>query len=233
MAELIRLPGSAEAADWLVERLVTFAESVLSLVPAGFDAYARILHPAKHEDRVVTWAEVADTTGRIVHRQMQWAALVGAEYYDPGQADCWDREPATGTLPPELARSLVANLSHQTESRQECWFAVWEGWGDLSTEIAHAAIFELPHRRYHLLVGSIEAAIEPQPRSQRSASIWCTWCVATGIDLNSTYVGGSFACIDQILESGSFEAFKMEPTDGITIASDAINPQPTLRARGR
>jgi hypothetical protein len=237
MADLTRVPESAEAADWLVERVVTFAESVLSLVPSGFDAYARILHPAEQEDRAITWAEVAESTGRVVHPEMQWAALVGAEYYEPGRADCWDRAPATGTLPPEVARPLVANLSQQTKSPQGCWFAIWDGWGDLSTEIARAPAFDLPHRRYHLLAGPIEAAIEPQPQSQRSASIWWpsdrTWCVATEIDLDSSYVGGSFACIDQILASGSFEAFKMGPTNGITIASDAINPQPALRAKGR
>ena len=229
MSDLVRLPESAEAADWLVERVVTFAESVLSLVPAGFDAYARILHPAEQGDRVVTWAEVAGTTGRVVHREMQWAALGGAEYYAPGPYDCWDTAPRLGSLPPEIVRPLAATLAQQTERSEECWLAVWEGWGNLSTEIRRAPVFELPRRRYHLLAGPIEAAIQPQRGSQQSASIWWpsdrTWCVATEIDLNSSYVGGSSSCIDQILADGSFEAFKMEPTDGITMASDTINWQ--------
>ena len=212
--------------------MVTFAESVVSIVPAGFEAYARILHPAGQGDRPVTWAEVAASTGRTSHREMQWEALVGAEYYQPGPADCWDREPRWGTLPAEVARPLVSTLRQQTERAEESWLAVWEGWGDLSPQIRLAPTFELPHRRYHLLNGSIEAAIAPQPNSQQSASIWWpadrAWCVATEVDLRSTYVGGSSACIDQVLASGSFEAFKIEPNDGITMASDTINPTPTL-----
>ena len=36
----------ASAASWVVAGLRGFAESVLSLVPAGFPAYGRIFHPA-------------------------------------------------------------------------------------------------------------------------------------------------------------------------------------------
>jgi hypothetical protein len=224
MDDSVGVPESAEAAQWLIERLVTFAKSVMSIVPAGLDAYARILHPAGQGDRVVSWAEVAESTGCTPHREMQWAVLVGAEYYQPGPADCWDGEPRRGTLPAEVARPLVATLGQQTEHAQECWFAVWEGWGDLSPEIMRAPTFELPGRRYHLLTGPIEAAIEPQPGSQQSASIWWpadhAWCVSTEVDLMSTYVGGSSPCIDEIVASGSFEAFKVKP------ASSGMHPEP-------
>ena len=38
--------ADARAADWIVEALRTFAESVTSLVPGGFEAYVRVFHPA-------------------------------------------------------------------------------------------------------------------------------------------------------------------------------------------
>lgn len=55
-----------QAWDWIAERLGPFATSVTSVVPAGFTAYARILHPAEEPttcDRLVRWSEVARWSG--------------------------------------------------------------------------------------------------------------------------------------------------------------------------
>lgn len=35
------------AADWIAHRLAPFATAVTAVVPAGFPAYARVLHPAE------------------------------------------------------------------------------------------------------------------------------------------------------------------------------------------
>jgi hypothetical protein len=42
-----RWSSAIDQARWIAERLGPFAEGVTSVVPAGFDAYARILHPAE------------------------------------------------------------------------------------------------------------------------------------------------------------------------------------------
>jgi hypothetical protein len=51
----------------MVAGLRGFAESVLSVVPAGFEAYARIFHPAyRGEPPVpVLWREIASASGRV------------------------------------------------------------------------------------------------------------------------------------------------------------------------
>jgi hypothetical protein len=49
------------------------------------------------------------------------------------------------------------------------------------------------------------------------------WCVATEIDLDSTYVGGSAALIAAILSDERLEAFPADVTDDITAGSDEIN----------
>jgi hypothetical protein len=38
---------NAEPARWLVERLTTFGKNILSIIPSGFEAYARVFHPAE------------------------------------------------------------------------------------------------------------------------------------------------------------------------------------------
>ncbi len=54
-------------ADWVVASLRGMGKSVLSLVPAGFPEYVRVLHPAYRRHRgqrsAVTWAQVADCGG--------------------------------------------------------------------------------------------------------------------------------------------------------------------------
>lgn len=48
-------PETAGAAYWLTERIAAFAgQVVLSVVPGGYEAYARIFHPAAHGGRSQT-----------------------------------------------------------------------------------------------------------------------------------------------------------------------------------
>jgi len=125
----------AAAASWVVEGVRGFAESVLSLVPAGFEAYGRIFHPAWRWDPAtrVSWREVAEANGRVAHRTMQWESITGALrfYHGDHQPGIWDHEPEEGSLPQELAPVLASLLAQHTATPDRCWFAVWEGFGCL------------------------------------------------------------------------------------------------------
>jgi hypothetical protein len=46
-------------ARWLTESINSFAESVGSLMPATFSAYARVFHPAYEGGDSVSWAQIA------------------------------------------------------------------------------------------------------------------------------------------------------------------------------
>jgi hypothetical protein len=67
----LRPSDDASPADWLAPRLTGAIGTVTGTVPAGYVAYARILHPSARDDRWFTWAEVAKTTGRQPHALMQ------------------------------------------------------------------------------------------------------------------------------------------------------------------
>jgi hypothetical protein len=93
--------------------------------------------------------------------------------------------------------------------------------------------FRLPHRGYYLAKGPLEAALETvygMARAYQSASIWWpddrAWCVATEIDFDWTYVGGSQECVAAVLGSPDLEALPARLSDGVTYASDPINPTP-------
>ena len=68
------------------------------------------------------------------------------------------------------------------------------------------------------------------PGSTNPGSLWWpddrAWCVATEIDLNTTYVGCDEPCRDAILATSEFEALAIDPATGITCASDLLNPTP-------
>jgi hypothetical protein len=148
-------PDTTPAA-WVLDGLRGFGGSVLSLVPAGFEAYVRVFHPAArvkgHELKPVRWAEIAAANGRRVHAGMQLTALTGAfESYTAGQLGVCEVAPEIGSLPLELVQPLTTVLARHTTTAERCWFAFWDGFGGLRHEIALAPIFAAPHREYHLL----------------------------------------------------------------------------------
>jgi hypothetical protein len=119
------------AADWPRPRLRRFASAVSAVVPDGFPAYVRILHPARGpKGRPVRWAEVAAWSGRSMHRPAQFHAIsrpTSAARTGPAP---WDGEPPPeGNLPAELLGILCAALAQHTSSPASCWLCLWDGYG--------------------------------------------------------------------------------------------------------
>ena len=123
-------------ADWVAERLHDFAVDVGSVIPEGFAAYVRLIHPAARSDAgnkvPVSWNDVAAANGRVVHAEMQWANISGRwEHSGESVPGLWNREPEIGSLPREQARTLSEILRSHTSTPDRVWFCVWEGWGAL------------------------------------------------------------------------------------------------------
>jgi hypothetical protein len=223
-------------ARWLTESIDSFAVDVGSLVPATFGAYARVLHPAYNGGDRVSWAQIADANHRIAHPQMQFNRLIGyASRYSPGyrveQPGVVDEAPAVGSLPPDVAAPLVRTLARHTASSDDCWFAVWDGWSYLDEMFSNQPTFELPQRNYHLAHGPLATAtqsVSTYPFSHQSCNLWWpddhAWCVATEIDFDSTYIGASEACIEELLANPDLEAMPLNLTAGVTADSDTLNP---------
>lgn len=238
---------AAEVADWISQRLHPFdAHDVGSILPSGFPAYARILHPASrleenHEIKV-RWAEVASRSGRVVHPQMQF------EKINPDRVEF--HEPEDGTLPYDELMSLIEILRGFTATPDRCWFCMWDGYGWLneggmvmlstdSTEgtrlplavpknILSGPRVHLPQRDYLLYNGHIGAATAfcDYPWGQTPNLWWPddqAWCVASEIDLPCTYIGGDAQLIESLLGDRRIEALPAQLTDDITIDSDVVN----------
>jgi hypothetical protein len=222
---------TSKPADWLVADITTFAKSVLSLLPAGFEAYGRVFHPAGEligrAWTSVSWAALAAANGTRTHAEMQLGAVIKSDPRDWGPIPT-KSQPEWGNLPEALVGPITAILRAYTATPESCWFAVWEGFGALRRDILREPSFELPHRRYHLLRGPIEGVFAPcEAPFKQTANIWWpddhAWCVATEVDLDSTYIGGSAACIAALVAAPELEAYAIDPAAGITYDSDTVN----------
>lgn len=195
------------------------ANYVAAIIPQGFSGYARILHPVSADQkRQLTWAEVASYSGKMAHAQMQWPAIAG-QFADKYGA------PALGSLPERQAKLLAEILARHTLTPQECYFALWEGWGYFKGQTAS---FQLPNRSYYLFRGSVQsAAMSMSSWGWQSANLWWprdrAWCVATEVDFSWTYVAGSAECIEGILGGKDLESWPASPDDRTDIAGDQVN----------
>ncbi|SOX55153.1 hypothetical protein MAAFP003_3837, partial [Mycobacterium ahvazicum] len=232
----LEIVDDLRAAQWMIERPHGFGENVGSLVPAVFDAYARVFHPAAIGGVTVSWADVARANHKLAHPQMQFNRLIGcASRYTPGyrarQSAVVDEAPSVGTLPADVAASLIRTLARHTAAVDHCWFAVWDGWGGIDLAFDDLPTFQLPGRAYYLARGPLTAAaqsVQSPSLGHQSANLWWpedqAWCVATEIDLDSTYLGASEACIEQLLADSELEVARLDRTARVAADSDTLNP---------
>jgi hypothetical protein len=208
--------------------------TVSALVPAAFEACARVLHPAVRyagdDDVEVPWAEVAAHNGTVAHPLMQWVALTRGPV--DSQPPVWDDGPSEGHLPVAVAARLAEVLARHTATPADCVFGRWDGFGyDLPSPEVPPRLLLRGERDVVLVRGPIDAAarnLAPEPHEQ-SANLWWpadrSWCVVTDIDLMSSYVGGSAACIAELLARPGLEVAPATPGDPVAV--DPVNPSPS------
>jgi len=79
LSELARCDDVGQTA-WIAERISAPGEKVATVfVPSGFEAYARILHPADEPDggdgQVVRWREIAAWSGLTLDPYSEFASI--------------------------------------------------------------------------------------------------------------------------------------------------------------
>jgi hypothetical protein len=183
--------ADVSVADWIAERLRGPLGTVGSVVPRGFAAYARVLHPVELGDghTPLTWPQVCQLTGRIPHALMQWAAITAptAEVkFTTAPSGVWDDgDVQVGRLSPPALSALIDVLA-PAAGTQDCFHALWEGWGwvdgsgvsvlsisddgriepapapepGVSAEVWALPRLRLPNRDYLLFCGPLQAALD-------------------------------------------------------------------------
>jgi hypothetical protein len=246
--------GEIERGDWIRERLRGWGV-VGSTVPRGFNAYARVFHPAEG-----SWRDAAAHSGSTWHPAMQWDSI------DPSGA--LDR-PDVGRIDLSSLAALAALLDKHTTTPDDATAGIWEGFGELrsggSTTLfasvdgsaspfredtlhpdVHAAVargplLELPGRAYVLRSARVAEFVDTDwplragigwsgPFGPTPNLLWPAdhaWAVASEIDFDSTLVGGSRALIDAVLASPALEVAEVTEDTDMSSAGDTVNPRPS------
>jgi hypothetical protein len=124
-------------ADWIAQRLHPFSShDVGSVIPTGFAAYARILHPAaggsSPQPIEVRWSDVAQWSRKVIHPLVQFRALVPSPPRPEWGPEPFTNAPQDGVLPEGQVRTLATLLSQHTTTKDRCWYCLWEGFGYFS-----------------------------------------------------------------------------------------------------
>jgi len=121
-------------ADWIGPRLTPWGRDHIAtvVVPAGFAAYARVLHPAgipEHGERPVRWADVAAWSGMPLRPDAQFHSIALPPTAPSAPPPYHGQGPLDGSLYGPDAEVLAGILREWTATPQDCWFCVWDGYG--------------------------------------------------------------------------------------------------------
>ena len=243
----LELAPDLSEADWIVERIRRWLNKNKQArysgfyIPDGFDAYARLLHPADRlndsgEHISVRWAEIAGWNGRTVHPWMNFRRIANIAQWNPSGHEEWGNPPNEGSLPSAECQVLAGLVQEFTESPNLHYFCFWDGYGQ---EDFFPALRRRPKvridigfdiRNYFLFRGCLDYGMVEKAFQHKSPSIWWpadhAWCIVTDVDAMETWIGGSAACIERVLNHPQLEAFPITPDTRPDYGQDTINPPP-------
>jgi hypothetical protein len=228
------------AADWVRERLSAPRDNVVTtIVPGGFAAYARILHPVQTPGfgaALVRWSEVSKWSGVAMNPQVQWHEIA-LPFVRPMAEPPWRGQgPAEGSLYGPDAEALIEHLVRATDAADTCYLCIWDGYGGGVSYAApapqkselprrrdqHASVI-MPFREYVLYERPLldATSFEIGGRRPQTPNLWWpsdrSWCVASEIDCQWTYLGGSRALIDEVLADDRIESLPASAGDPVFV----------------
>jgi hypothetical protein len=231
--------SDVESADWIRPRLRPFEQfRATSIVPDGFDAYARILHPAQlpaDGRQLVRWSEVAGWSDTPMSDRVQWHDISLPKIKPSSEPPWRGQGPSEGSPYVADVDALIDDLADYTSGSERIFFCVWVGYlgggaavftpvGSppvyLPQRIPPERVVALPLREYGLIEAPLSFATSldaASDGSHKTANLWWpedrAWCVASEIDLRWTYVGGSRELIERVLGDQRLEALPVTPED--------------------
>jgi hypothetical protein len=209
----LRHSADVTAADWLRPRLRRFGSAVSAVVPDGFPAYVRILHPARGAEDPPEGNLPAELLGILCAALAEHTGTPSSCWF------ClWD---GYGWL--HGSPSVAIMSSHGSIPVPPAF----------PTEVLEGPRVRLPGRDYLLFAGPLATARQlgwTDPYGfffpQSPNLFWPqdhAWCVASEIDLFCTLVGGSNDLVEALTADPRLDAWPVQPDDPIAFDSDQLN----------
>ena len=202
-------------ADWLVERCGRWYRPpyYLAYFPVCYDDCARVLHPASRlteskEHAPIRWSEVASWNNYTVHSLTQFREITDIRKWFGPQFSY----PDEGELPSKEREILAGLLREFTKTPEMYYFCFWDGYGQSEFDPTFALLpkVKIFDREYYLFHGNLDPDLAGKAFNYRPPTYWWpgdrAWCVYTDIDATDTFIGGSAACIEAVLNHPELEA---------------------------
>jgi hypothetical protein len=218
-------------ADWFVERTDAVRQLVVGgFIPAGFEAYGRIFHPAYADVQLtqrVRWSQIAHWSGRSLTPESSFCSIAFPAMEPPCPPPWRLREP-WDVMDYTDRDELVRILANHTGDDATCSFCIWNGYGmnpffigegrqrsrgidprdpngGVPEFVAVGPRVHVSGSDYYLVNGPLETAAEfcVGPNAYWPADH--SWCVVTTLDAESTLVAGSAALIQELIGSDGLE----------------------------
>jgi hypothetical protein len=122
----------------------------------------------------------------------------------------------------DQARRALARLAGYTSTPGDCYYCIWDGYGDLNLAAVpgEPTVLHFPHRRYTLMEGPLDAlqTWESGPGMGGPlvppALIWPadhSWCFVSDVDPHWAGIGASSEAIDQLLGDPAIDVATADP----------------------
>jgi hypothetical protein len=173
-------------------------------------------------------------TGHELGATTQFSELVDwhADRQHQSPPEPW-QEPDRGSLLPSECAAVAEVLSRRTATPECCWFCLWEGYGwPVLRRLDDAPRVPLEHRNCFLFVGPVRnaTAFRSDPWFQSPTMWWPddrAWCVASELDIYSTYVAAPPGAITELSEHPALEVLACTADQDIDHGPYAAQRPPT------
>lgn len=188
-----------------------------ALVPRSYEAFARVFHPlyVGRPRREVRWSEAAAMHGRVMHATVALHEVLLREGESATTSKLLSGQ-VLGTLPAAEFRALWEALRPHTTS-DLLYLAYWEGFFEV--EPAGSGPYLKNPDRWYLPAALPADALEEAHLLNRGFGpnlVWPAdraWLCHTDIDGLSSYVGGTAAAIQAVLDHPGLEAMAVSADD--------------------
>lgn len=181
-----------------------------SLIPLGYGAYFKLLHPAQAKDdrRDVSWSEIADSARLPLTVSTRLFDLC----VDSGRRDELALPPH-GMMPDKACDQLVNILANFTRTPHQCVTVFSTSWGDLLPTNLNLRTGSLRGQTVLLSVADIMQICE----LSISPTMWWpadrAWIVATILDTNWSVIGCSHEAGEVIRSAHDLDLLTLELND--------------------
>ena len=181
LSDDLKVTDGASAGAWIRPRLGGEFGAITLQVPKGYEAYARVFHPARDAERCTArWAEVADALGRTAHREMQWHALVGSsDSFNFTDSKWAGGDPSRGRMDIPTLDGLCEVLAAHMANAVDCFFGLCtiQRWEDQFTaDELRQPLLRLPVGREHIVLAgpltAVDQIIEDSSKPSPSRAIF-------------------------------------------------------------